>query len=129
MQKRERQHKNKIIKWKSASPVPLLLFSCSAVPDSLRPHGLQHARLPCPSPSPRVCSNSCPLQRRQWQPTPFPSPGDLPHPRIEPVSLVSPALAGRFFTTDATWEAHSHHHSYILILFYRFSYIFKMSTE
>ena len=29
--------------------------------DSLRHHGLQHARLPCPSPSPKVCSNSCPL--------------------------------------------------------------------
>ena len=29
--------------------------------DSLQPHGLQHARLPCPSLSPRVCSNSCPL--------------------------------------------------------------------
>ena len=31
---------------------------------SLRPHGLQHARLPCPLPSPSVCSNSCPLS--QW---------------------------------------------------------------
>ena len=31
---------------------------------SLQPHGLQHARLPCPSPSPRACSNSCPLS--QW---------------------------------------------------------------
>ena len=31
------------------------------VSDSLRPHGLQHARLPCPSLSPRICSNSCPL--------------------------------------------------------------------
>ena len=41
----------------------LLLFSCSVVSDSLRPHGLQHARLPCPSLSPRVCSNSCPLSR------------------------------------------------------------------
>ena len=30
----------------------LLLFSCSAVSNSLRPHGLQHTRLPCPSPSP-----------------------------------------------------------------------------
>ena len=39
-------------------------FSCSVVSDSLLPHGLQHARLPCPSPSPRVCWNSCPL--RQW---------------------------------------------------------------
>ena len=29
--------------------------------NSLQPHGLQHARLPCPSLSPRVCSNSCPL--------------------------------------------------------------------
>ena len=42
----------------------LLLFSCSVVSDSLRPHGLQHARLPCPSPSPGACSNSCPLS--QW---------------------------------------------------------------
>ena len=32
--------------------------------DSLRPHGLQHARPPCPSPIPRACSNSCPLS--QW---------------------------------------------------------------
>ena len=39
----------------------LLLFSCSIMSDSLWPRGLQHARLPCPSPSPRACSNSCPL--------------------------------------------------------------------
>ena len=39
----------------------LLLFSCSVVFHSLWPHGLQHARLPCPSPSPRAFSNSCPL--------------------------------------------------------------------
>ena len=38
-------------------------FSCSVVSYSLRPHGLQHARLPCPSPTPRACSNSCPLSR------------------------------------------------------------------
>ena len=31
--------------------------------DSLLPYGLQHARLPCPSPTPRACSNSCPLNR------------------------------------------------------------------
>ena len=31
--------------------------------DSLRPHGLQHPGFPCPSPAPRVCSNSCPLNR------------------------------------------------------------------
>ena len=35
-------------------------FSHSVVSDSLRPHGLQHARLPCPSPTPGACSNSCP---------------------------------------------------------------------
>ena len=35
-------------------------FSRPVVSDSLRPHGLQHARLPCPSPTPRACSSSCP---------------------------------------------------------------------
>ena len=43
----------------------LLWFSRSVASDSLRPHGLQHARPPCPSPSPRACSNSCPLS--QWR--------------------------------------------------------------
>ena len=36
---------------------------------------------------------------------PYPPPGDLPNPGIEPVSLMSPALAGRFFTTSTIWEA------------------------
>ena len=36
-------------------------FSCSVVSDSLWPHELQHARLPCPSPTPGVYPNSCPL--------------------------------------------------------------------
>ena len=35
-----------------------------------------------------------------------PSPRDLPHPGIEPMSLTSPALAGGFFITSATWKAH-----------------------
>ena len=38
-------------------------ISHSVMSDSLRPHGLQHARLPCLSPTPRACSNSCPLSR------------------------------------------------------------------
>ena len=38
-------------------------FSCSVVSNSLQPHGLQHARPPCPSPTPRACSNSCPSSR------------------------------------------------------------------
>ena len=37
------------------------LFSCSVMADSLRPHGLQHVKLLCPSPSPGACSNTCPL--------------------------------------------------------------------
>ena len=39
-------------------------FSCSVMSNSVWPHGLQQARLPCPSPTPTACSNSCPL--RQW---------------------------------------------------------------
>ena len=39
----------------------LSLFSCLVQSKSLQPHGLQHARLPCSSLFPGVCSNSCPL--------------------------------------------------------------------
>ena len=39
-------------------------FSCSVVSNSLQPHGLQHTRPPCLSPTPKVYSNSCPLS--QW---------------------------------------------------------------
>ena len=38
-------------------------FSCSVMSDSLQPHELQHARPPCPSPTPKVYSNSCPSSR------------------------------------------------------------------
>ena len=38
-------------------------FSCSVMSDSLRPHESQHARPPCPSPTPKVDSNTCPLSR------------------------------------------------------------------
>ena len=40
-----------------------------------------------------------------WSGLPFPPPGDLPNPGMEPVSLGSPALAGRFFTISTIWEA------------------------
>ena len=43
---------------------PSVQFSLSVVSDSLQPHESQHARPPCPSPTPRVCSNSCPSS--QW---------------------------------------------------------------
>ena len=40
-----------------------------------------------------------------WSGVPFPTPRDLPGPGIEPESLGSPTLAGRFFTTRTMWEA------------------------
>ena len=60
-----------VYSWPSIYIVPLHLqrvfssvqFSHSVVFDSLQPHELQHARPPCPSPTPRVHSNSCPLSR------------------------------------------------------------------
>ena len=45
-----------------------------------------------------------PRQQKYWSGVPFPSPGDLPDPGMEPASPTSPALAGVFFTTNATWE-------------------------
>ena len=72
----------------------LLLFNHSVVSDSLSPHGPQHARPPCPSPSPRVCSNSC-LSSQWCHPTisssvtpfsscpqSFPASGSLPVSRL-----------------------------------------------
>ena len=47
---------------------PLVQFSYSVVSSSLRPHGLQHTRLPCPSPTPGAYSNSCPWCQ-WWHPT------------------------------------------------------------
>ena len=42
-----------------------------------------------------------------WSGLPCFPPGDLPNPGIQPMSLMSPALAGGFFTTRAAWEAHT----------------------
>ena len=47
-------------------------------------------------------------RQENWSVLPFATPGDLPDPGIEPVSLVSPLLASRFFTTSDTWEAPIH---------------------
>ena len=44
-------------------------------------------------------------RQEYWSGLPFPSPGDLPDPGIKPVSFISSALTGGFFTTSATWEA------------------------
>ena len=56
--------------------VYVLLFSRSIMSDSLRPHGLQHARLPCLSPSPGASSNLCSLS---WWCHPTIPPSVAPH--------------------------------------------------
>ena len=59
------------------APVVAVL-SHSVVSDSWRPHGQQHTRLPCPSPSPGACSTSCPLSGDTIQPSrPLSSPSPL----------------------------------------------------
>ena len=59
---------------------------------------------------PMDCSLPAPLsmefsRQEYWSGLPCPLLGDLPNPGIKPTSLMSPALAGGFFTTSATWEA------------------------
>ena len=44
-------------------------------------------------------------KQEYWSGLPWPPPGSLPHPGIESVSLRSPALASRFFTSTAFWKA------------------------
>ena len=44
-------------------------------------------------------------KKEYWSGLPGPPSGDLPNPAVKPLSLMSPALAGRFITTRATWEA------------------------
>ena len=164
------------------------------MPDSLRPHELQHVRLLCPLLFPRVCPNSCtlsgwcyltisasaapfsfclqsllasgsmrqlftsgsqstgasasasvlPMNIQCWSPLgwtggislqsrglsrvfskttvqkhqlfrglPFPPPEDLPDSGIKPVSLVSPALAGEFFTSEPFGKGHKYKYSII----------------
>ena len=43
-------------------------------------------------------------RQEYWSGLPYPPPGDLPNPGIEPTSCISPALADMFFTTSTTWE-------------------------
>ena len=56
------QGERELGKWAEDGPSKVILLSIrSVMSDSLRLHGLQHTRLPCPSRSPGVCSDSCPL--------------------------------------------------------------------
>ena len=69
---------------------------CSVLSDFLQTHGLYPIRLPCPW---NIPGKNTGLGGH------FLHPVDLPNAGIKPMSLVSPALAGRFFTTSATLEA------------------------
>ena len=65
--------------------------------DSVQPHGL-------------CVAHQAPLfmvfsRQEYWSGLSYPHPKDLPDPGIQPVSLMSPALAGKFFTTSATQDA------------------------
>ena len=66
----------------------------SVVSDSLQPHGLQPVRILCPWGFSR---------QEYWSGLPCPSPRDFPNLGIELASLMSPELAGRFFTTRVNW--------------------------
>ena len=67
----------------------------SVVPDSVTPWTVAHQ-------SPLSMGFS---RKEYWSGLLCPPPGDLPNPGIEPVSLVSPALADGFFTTSTTYKA------------------------
>ena len=82
----------------------LLLFSHSVMSDSLPPHELQHARLPCPSPSPGACSNSCSLS--QWC-----------HPTISSsAALCPPALSLSHHQSLFQWVGSLHQVAKVLEL-------------
>ena len=79
--------------------------------DSLQPHGLQHARLPCPSSTPAAYSNSCPM-RQWWHPT-------ICHPLLLPSSIF-PSI--RVFSSESVlrirWPK-----------YWSFSFSISLSTE
>ena len=56
-------------------------------------------------------------RQEYWSGLPCPLPGDFPNPGTKPWSLMSPALAGRFFTTSATWEDPLHLNIYLINIY------------
>ena len=77
---------------------------------------------------PRTIAHQTPLsmefsRQEYWSGLPFHSPGDLPDSGIKLVSLASPSLAGRFFTTIVIWEAHINllHILFVLFIFVHYS--------
>ena len=75
-----------------------LLFSRPVMSNSFQPHGLQHARLPCPSPSSGACSDSCPLS--QWcHPTISSSP--VPFFCLQPFPASGSSLFSQLFASGS----------------------------
>ena len=72
------------------------MCACSIMSDSLRPPWTVARQFPLSPRDPR---------QEYWSGWPFPPPGDLPNPGTEAASLAPPALAGRFSTNCAPWEA------------------------
>ena len=73
--------------------------------------------------TPLTAAHQAPLsmefsREEYWSRLLCPPPGDLPDPGIKPTSLMSPALAGGFFTTSATWEVPKSFLSFSLSLFF-----------
>ena len=90
-----------------------ILISCCPVPASVSYTTVQSCVLSRVQlfVAPWTVARQAPLsmgfsRQEYWSGLPFPPAGDLPNPGTEPISLASPALAGGFLTTSATWEAH-----------------------
>ena len=64
-------------------------------------------------------------RQEYWSGLPFPTPGDLLDSGIEPMSLASPALAGRFFTTSATWEAQVYYIVKVYVIYIYMNMLYK----
>ena len=100
---------------KSLQLCPTICDPMDCSPPGSSVHGILQARILewvlCPWDPPGKNTGMGPLsmgssRQEYWSGLPFPSPGDLLDPVIKLQSLMSPALAVRFFTTIATWEAH-----------------------
>ena len=90
------------VAWANLGSPPLLAgsvqFSCSVMPDSLRPHGLQHTRPPCPSPTPRAYSDSCQLS---WWCHPTISSSVVPFSCLQPFPASGSFSMSQFFESGS----------------------------
>ena len=83
---------------KQAQILKMLQFSRSVVSDFLQPNGLQHTRSPCPSPTPGVYSNSCPLT---WWCHPTISSSVIPFSHLQPFPALGSFQMSQFFASGS----------------------------